>query len=717
MCNLQACRAMRFFPPETRVLTRVAFTRCLYAALVRQRFTPDRRTGWSLPPFNTPEFASHELGAKLASGFEILVARAKPRPGEDSRAWQLYVDKLKSRGYFQGLLEGSKGHSQKLQEAKQYFAEHGAEAGEAVGESILALLSNMDVDVEKLKANEKSLPQPDSDSWLEITPEELDEMLKDRYGTERSNFPASSHPSQIPGQLNKFLEQMSSFEGVEFAGNGGNGSPPVRPKRGVKKGKNKTTSMDISDNEQTDSPSRAPKVDFNPDAFACAVQNILDFALPDDNWDLESGSDMSSIGEEHDDEMDETKVGKVDEKIKKYMAQMDAELAKTTIGESFEKSKPEVHEDSFDDIEDFRPVDIDLNALKNVLASYQSELGVGPGPASSLLGPMGVHLETMPSKDSKDSNYTAMVDNKLNTGSKRKNHLVEEKKEKTEKIVAKASVNKEAEGQGPPPAKKPKGTKKPKNPAAAVGASEDDKNSGAKVEGKVAKRRKANKKSVPKERVQNNTKSEERQKELQLKAHEYLETWKNDKKSWKFSKNIQTWLIVNIFDTEKLPSEKFDIALEYLKGAHGSVRKDITKFSIAKAHDIRTNTKPNPEDAEANQEILVRSRRVIKLMASEEQAEKENADKKSSKPALTESANPPKVIKEEANKSENETVKKEAAEKVVSFVDEENAPVGNKKAKKALKATGNAGKALKGKIAQKSKGATIASKGKKALKK
>jgi len=92
---------MRFFPPETRVLTRVAFTKCLYAALVRQRFTPDKRTGWSLPAFNSPEFSSHDLGAKLASGFEILVARAKPRPGEDSRSWQLYVEKLKSRGYFQ----------------------------------------------------------------------------------------------------------------------------------------------------------------------------------------------------------------------------------------------------------------------------------------------------------------------------------------------------------------------------------------------------------------------------------------------------------------------------------------------------------------------------------------------------------------------------------------------------------------------------------------
>lgn len=50
----------------------------------------------------------------------------------------------------------------KLQEAKKYFTEFGAEAGEAVGESIMCQLSNMDVEVDKLKAKEKTLPPPDS---------------------------------------------------------------------------------------------------------------------------------------------------------------------------------------------------------------------------------------------------------------------------------------------------------------------------------------------------------------------------------------------------------------------------------------------------------------------------------------------------------------------------------------------------------------------------
>lgn len=50
-------------------------------------------------------------------------------------------------------------------------------------------------------------------------------------------------------------------------------------------------------------------------------------------------------------------------------------------------------------MEDFQPVDIDLNALKNILESFQSQMGA-PGPASNLLGPMGIHLENMSRKTS-----------------------------------------------------------------------------------------------------------------------------------------------------------------------------------------------------------------------------------------------------------------------------------------------------------------------------
>lgn len=43
-----------------------------------------------------------------------------------------------------------------------------------------------------------------------------------------------------------------------------------------------------------------------------------------------------------------------------------------------------------------------MNALKNILESYQSQMG-GAGPASNLLGPMGVHLEALMRKPSDEN--------------------------------------------------------------------------------------------------------------------------------------------------------------------------------------------------------------------------------------------------------------------------------------------------------------------------
>ena len=41
--------------------------------------------------------------------------------------------------------------------------------------------------------------------------------------------------------------------------------------------------------------------------------------------------------------------------------------------------------------DDFTPVDVDVNLVKSFLDSFTSQQGL-PGPASNLLGLMGVHL-------------------------------------------------------------------------------------------------------------------------------------------------------------------------------------------------------------------------------------------------------------------------------------------------------------------------------------
>lgn len=48
-------------------------------------------------------------------------------------------------------------------------------------------------------------------------------------------------------------------------------------------------------------------------------------------------------------------------------------------------------EDIDDEDDDFRPVNVDMNAVKNLLHSYEAQQGRA-GPTSNILGGMGMHL-------------------------------------------------------------------------------------------------------------------------------------------------------------------------------------------------------------------------------------------------------------------------------------------------------------------------------------
>lgn len=421
--DLKACRAMKHFPPENRVYTRITFTKCLYAMLMHQNYVPDRRTGWNLPKTTDPTYKAHLMGVKLASGFEILAAQAKPTETiETSKCWQSYFESLHKRGYFQGFLENSKDFVRLLLSAKQYYATHVANVPPAqeVGQDILATLKTLDFGGVDDYPNESNLLTDDNDDWMNISPEDLDNMLAKRYGIKTTiggaangNFdPAAAF--ELTDNIAQFLDKKSDFTGAEID-DGDQESmarpvPPIRVKRATAMAKKLSTDP-IS---ETDSPT-GTQIDFNPDSFQNHIHEMLNLIIPEDNW--ESNSDMSDFGEDTDldrniDEMSRDDASNDDAsrtEIEKYMDQMDRELARTTIGQSFEKAKQTTakglpatkqsqhkssNDDNFEDIEEFTPVDIDVNTLKNMAHSYQSQFG-GPGPTSSLLGSMGIKLKGM----------------------------------------------------------------------------------------------------------------------------------------------------------------------------------------------------------------------------------------------------------------------------------------------------------------------------------
>ncbi|XP_074775007.1 protein cholesin isoform X2 [Athene noctua] len=55
----------------------------------------------------------------------------------------------------------------------------------------------------------------------------------------------------------------------------------------------------------------------------------------------------------------------------------------------------------------------------------------------------------------------------------------------------------------------------------------------------------------------------------------YLTSWSENREEWKFQKTRQTWLLLHMYDKEKVPDKYFTILLDYLQGLQGGAR-DIT---------------------------------------------------------------------------------------------------------------------------------------------
>uniref|UniRef100_A0A8C3YW75 Ecdysoneless cell cycle regulator n=1 Tax=Catagonus wagneri TaxID=51154 RepID=A0A8C3YW75_9CETA len=387
--DLRACRIFKTFLPETRVMTSVTFTKCLYAQLVQQRFVPDRRSGYKLPPPSHPQYRAYELGMKLAHGFEILCSKCSPHFSDSKKSlvttsplWAGFLESLKKNDYFKGLIEGSAQYQERLEMAKNYFqlSINRPESSLAMspGEEILMLLQTISYDMEELKKEASNLPPEDDDQWLDLSPDQLDQLLQEAAGKKEPEPVSKGREenydlTQVSESMKAFISKVSTHKGAEL------------PRE----------------------PSEAP-ITFDADSFLNYFDKILGSRPHESDSDEPDEEDSECLDSDDDSEIETQEPGEeasikgtLDD-LKSYMAQMDQELAHTSIGKSFTTQKQmeplsrttsnnSDEEDSGAGGSVMTPVDVDLNLVSNILESYSSQAGLA-GPASNLLQSMGVQL-------------------------------------------------------------------------------------------------------------------------------------------------------------------------------------------------------------------------------------------------------------------------------------------------------------------------------------
>ncbi|XP_053731895.1 protein ecdysoneless homolog [Synchiropus splendidus] len=393
--DLQACRNFKTFPPDTRVLTSVTFTRCLYAQLQQQQFTPDRRSGFNLPPRSHPEYNAHELGMKLAHGFEILCSKSRlPSSEPDSPVscnpqWKGFMESLKKNGYFRDELEGSVRHKNLMRSAENFFKQSVASNPSAMspGEEVLQLLhSCLPFNLEELRKQEPQLPPEDSDSWLDITAQDLERMLGERSQGASSGKGPSSGGVEESGRATE--EEEAGYNLVALS-------------KGMK---NFLNTMSSHEGAELPWSSSCKPFSFDPDSVASALDRLL-------GGKEEEELDSDDLEEEEEDEEDEeeevqqestscsAEVNSTEtlEGLRKYMDQMDEELMSTNVGQSFSQTTDKKGSEKVPDQrngeaeEEIQPLDLDLNLVTNLLESLSCQAGLA-GPASNLLHSLGIHL-------------------------------------------------------------------------------------------------------------------------------------------------------------------------------------------------------------------------------------------------------------------------------------------------------------------------------------
>lgn len=228
----------------------------------------------------------------------------------------------------------------------------------------------------------RNLRPDDKEDWMKISPEQLDTMLIQKQ-KEFEDYDKTSPNAQkkkrqkregngakkdeetlrefegLVNNMKSFVNTVSAYEGAEF------------PKESTGKGEDMFA------------------MDIDPDKFIRIMKNTL--APDEDDGDDGDDGSMSEEDDFYSLSEDDEEEGEEDQTMTELMERMDRELYTTKIGQDFEK-QPDLSElpakgKEKEEDDSFRPVDIDLNLMRNILESLDAQHGL-PGPLSNILNEM-----------------------------------------------------------------------------------------------------------------------------------------------------------------------------------------------------------------------------------------------------------------------------------------------------------------------------------------
>ncbi|KAL4200870.1 hypothetical protein AMTRI_Chr02g213290 [Amborella trichopoda] len=423
-----ASKMAKFLGNGEMVDVSLRMSRAMYAQLMGQNFANPKT--YPMPTRSEGlVFKGAEFGMKIACGFEMMYQQrqgfeeegetngsfvgegknetnfmgvlSKGRSGGDG--WEVFKKSLESRGYFKGLLPGSKEYHRLMDEAFEHYKN--TELYSRSSAVMLAPVKRID-EILSLpyfidEFTGLDLPPSDDDAWLYNGEAELNSAMLERqkeivlYESKRqkhqkakeqvNNCASSSQTTgfnlgDVATSMQAFVDKVSSYEGAEVPTN----------------------------RESKD-------VEFNVDQFIKEMESVLRNGQQEGSAGGEYSEGSYTSSDMHFDELDDgessdspcEQQSSGDTFMHSYTDALNAELKTTTLGQSFVRADNEewwVHVKSSARLigmasasgdangdDDFTPVDIDVNLVQSLLESFSSQQGL-PGPTSNLLGLMGLQL-------------------------------------------------------------------------------------------------------------------------------------------------------------------------------------------------------------------------------------------------------------------------------------------------------------------------------------